>query len=660
VTTPAVNVYTIFAQAAFGGTVAAGSGPATQANQFSLSQNAQLTGIWWYSPSGATNLPTQCGIYLVSGQTLIAANVSPVWSGTAGSGWVRCAFDGTITLFAGVSYKACVFAPSITSYFSSTANYWISGSGANGIINGIITAPNNASASPGQGSLSTTAGGLTYPGTTAGPGGNNWIDVEVTTGLPVPVPPVAGFGLSAPRTWSTGDLVTTPRLRADMYNTAALMNEGRPFTIWEYVGNAPSNVITIPSEAFQFANSWNTAMTQWLGTPTGQGTAQFYPVPLPGWYLVKSSSSLTPVSGGAANSLYDSGIVYSQGTATLFTRTDLSQICGTSTGTFTIGIGLNGSELILLDTGDMIAGYVYGNPTGGPHFQLNVFAEWVGLPSSGTINSVPYSGATGVVVTSPKPASLWPPGPGVTLSGSASAGGTALSLPPVPGLRAGQNIGLDWQSGVQAQPFAEVVQVAAVTGGTVTTSSPLRYGHSAGAPVAVPVSAAFLNEQIRDQANFAFYPPILRAIQGTASTQTISNNTWTTINLSLTGSGVTGTIDNFSGFASNSYTIPVSGIYEITGQVYFVGSSSGSSWGAAIIDNNGVRYQGDFYRTATSSPLQQSPAVRRLLRLTAGQTITLQGFQNSGAGVSTNAVQTLAAGTLAQYFSRLIIVFRSF
>lgn len=65
-----------------------------------LSSNQPLREIRYYSAPGETSLPTRCGIFDVATKTIISGtdNTSPTWSGTVGSGWVSCAYDGSITL----------------------------------------------------------------------------------------------------------------------------------------------------------------------------------------------------------------------------------------------------------------------------------------------------------------------------------------------------------------------------------------------------------------------------------------------------------------------------------------------------------------------------------------------------------------------------------
>lgn len=656
----AVQTWTLFGQAPAAPAISTlGLSNITVGMQFSLSVNARLTGIWMFSPSGATLLPTQVGVFVVSTQGLAVANFGPTWSGTAGSGWVKCLFDGSFVLQSGIQYIVTMWSATANSCFAETTSFWSGGGpGSSGITNGILTAPSDAASDHGQMPTTSPQASLTYPSGTVH-GVNVWIDVEVTTGIAAQQSPVPGFGLQSPRTWSTADLVTTPRLRSDMYNLAALTGgQGRPFFYGITTPNVPANATTFGNFQTE-ANSWNTFLTQGgQGLVTNiSGTSNLYPIPLPGWWLCQGNGAQRPISGGLSTSFFSWGFVFTQGTAVTASRTDLGQCLGPSNGTFSVGIGSSSGELLLFNpaSGDAIGIYAFNNVAAGCTSQQNAMFEWVGMPGTSSINGVTYTGPVGTVVASPKPASLWPSGQGGTLTAGMVPTATFANLSPTTGVRTGGSIGLGYLNGQAATPTAEVVSVTSVNGGAVGISA-AAYGHSTGDPVSVPVGAAFLNEQIRDQSNFFFYPPLLRAVQGTASVQSIPNNTWTTVNLALSGSGITGTIDNFSGFASNTYTFPVSGTYLIIGTVYMTGGTA--NWGARLIDNNSVTYSGDFFTTAATNVLAMS--VRRELRFTAGQTIALQVFQTTGGNNNTNPTITLSAGQILYTLPKLIVVFRSF
>lgn len=153
----------------------------TLATEFKLSQACTLDRIWFYSASGATALPSRCGIWSVSSQSEVAStdNTSPAWSGAAGSGWVSCAYSG-VTLPAG-DYKVAVYSSGGSRWYQVTSGYWGAGAGTNGITAGPLSAPGETEAtSPGQSTYN--PGSWAYPLTygTASNGENYWVDVEVT------------------------------------------------------------------------------------------------------------------------------------------------------------------------------------------------------------------------------------------------------------------------------------------------------------------------------------------------------------------------------------------------------------------------------------------------------------------------------------------------
>jgi hypothetical protein len=154
--------------------------------EFSLTSACSVNNVWFYSQSGVTQLPTAIGIYQVSGTTLVASNSSPSWSGAAGSGWVKAALSASLS--SGVNYKVVVLNGAGTPVIWNAASsaYWSTGFGGSGLTAGPVSAPNNASASPGQDSYNTGAT-LTYPATNVGPF-NYWLDVEVTPSAAAAVP----------------------------------------------------------------------------------------------------------------------------------------------------------------------------------------------------------------------------------------------------------------------------------------------------------------------------------------------------------------------------------------------------------------------------------------------------------------------------------------
>jgi len=184
-----VTAYTVFGQGA-AGSLQSDTQDYTMGMQFTLSQPAALTGIWFNSATGAGALPAACCIYQVTGagtgsQVTGTVNTSPSWSAAAGSGWVKVTYDGSVTLSASTNYKVCVFYGGGANWYSITANYWSSGPGSGGITSGIITAPNNAVADQGQDTFHNPSAVLVYPDTSFN-ASNYWVDVEVTVAAPPP------------------------------------------------------------------------------------------------------------------------------------------------------------------------------------------------------------------------------------------------------------------------------------------------------------------------------------------------------------------------------------------------------------------------------------------------------------------------------------------
>jgi hypothetical protein len=215
------------------------------ATEIALSQACVVSKLWYYSPSGATQLATAANIWSITGGgltgTLAATNAAPSWSGAAASGWISCTLSATLP--AG-KYKAGVYngAASPAACFAKDAqtDYWRNGIGASGVTNGPISAPQlsaaslaynyngNAGGTPAFSDGTTLAGQGTftqgppdvYPylvalvtTPTAGSTQNYWADLEVTpavisaglaAGTGTAQPPVASVTASAGLAAGTG------------------------------------------------------------------------------------------------------------------------------------------------------------------------------------------------------------------------------------------------------------------------------------------------------------------------------------------------------------------------------------------------------------------------------------------------------------------------
>jgi hypothetical protein len=455
--------------------------------------------------------------------------------------------------------------------------------------------------------------------------------------------PAPGFSAPAPRTWALGDLLTTPRLR-DMTNLATLFTTGRPL----FAGiNGNNSVLTASTQnamgiTFTYANNWG---VEAIGGST-------YAIPLAGWWLVQANAAVQPPATTPVDGKYAVGFKAVINGAGAVTFDGGASPAGTASGSTDV-TGMHGADLYQFNPAqsDTIAWYVFVSETTTLWSNM-LMAEWIGLPTSGLTG---YSGPYGTVVSSPQAPAAWPSGPGtyITNSGGISAGATSVTVTDATGMVNGGYLGLDYISGQLYQPAGEVVTISSVSGTTIGISA-TNFAHLQNAPVAVPVSPAFLNQQVRDIINFLSYPPMLRVIttgtQSIASTgfpPTVSGNPTNQITTFATP-----TLDNFSGFSSSAYTVPVSGFYYVYGQVYLAGSTSAFSMAAGISVNGGTIQWGTTARAATAAGAESMcPTVTRHLRLTAGQTITLWAYQGSGSSMN-----TVGSGSDV---SRLICIWRA-
>ncbi len=165
----------------------------------------QLDNIWYFSPSSSAQLATECGVWSIATQQLVASNPSPSWSGVAGSGWVSSVIPGGIVLRPG-QYRVAVYngASSPDSWSAKRLYYWTgsgtsggngSPAGVNGIATGPIYAPPTTRAQSCNEYLNGVQNGSQEPGQSVfavGPPNafpnlyvnglyqNYWVDMEVT------------------------------------------------------------------------------------------------------------------------------------------------------------------------------------------------------------------------------------------------------------------------------------------------------------------------------------------------------------------------------------------------------------------------------------------------------------------------------------------------
>ena len=173
-----MTAWSLFGQPPTPATIVADTGSYTLAVEFSSSVAGPLAGIGFYSAPGAGALPDTIALFAVSGTSLVHSE-APSWSGAAGSGWVTALFSSPPSLTASTAYKAAVFYAGGANWYSLTAHDFDSGAHAGGVTNGPLSAPNNAGADVGQGSIH-IGGSLAYPNNSFN-ASNYWADVRFVT-----------------------------------------------------------------------------------------------------------------------------------------------------------------------------------------------------------------------------------------------------------------------------------------------------------------------------------------------------------------------------------------------------------------------------------------------------------------------------------------------
>jgi hypothetical protein len=173
----------------------------TMGTQFSLSQPCTLDNVWLYSPLGVSALPASTQIWNVNTQVLVpGTDLAASWSGAVGSGWIANSYAGLGIVLPAGNYIATVFNDSGEQFYLETRGYFgayddVTGPGANGLTNGPLSSPSNATASNPPGGNSCYFYGGTAPtfpnGWDTNDGGESrWVDVEVTPAATVGPPPV--------------------------------------------------------------------------------------------------------------------------------------------------------------------------------------------------------------------------------------------------------------------------------------------------------------------------------------------------------------------------------------------------------------------------------------------------------------------------------------
>ena len=188
--------------------------------------------------------------------------------------------------------------------------------------------------------------------------------------------------------------------------------------------------------------------------------------------------------------------------------------------------------------------------------------------------------------------------------------------------------GLALATGVMA-PWVSVRWVCATSGTQPLPVPPLT-------AVPSPITAAWLNGNVRDAVRFLTYPPIAKASY-TAGSSTLASTIFPA------GSVVpltTVAADNYGGVttgAAAGYTAPVSGRYWVYGQLNLASSSVTTAYYAGVAVNGGTPQWGDgSFNSNASLAAVGGATAGRYLRLSAGDKVQLMGCQGSGSAIAYN------------------------
>jgi hypothetical protein len=199
------------------------TGAQTIGTQFTLSTACTLDNVWFYSPPFAQALPASTQIWNTATQAMVnGTNLTASWSGSVASGWVANSYASAGIVLPAGSYIATVYYGGGQVFYMESRGYFGSfqgdpGPATNGMANGPLSSPSNASAfNPPGGNCCYFQGGTapTYPNAwdTHDGGENRWIDVEVTptasTSSPSPSPSPSTSSSAPPPPVNPGAFLT--------------------------------------------------------------------------------------------------------------------------------------------------------------------------------------------------------------------------------------------------------------------------------------------------------------------------------------------------------------------------------------------------------------------------------------------------------------------
>jgi Domain of unknown function (DUF4082) len=163
----------------------------TMGTQFTLSESCAVDNVWFYSPPFAEALPASTQIWDASNQSMVSGtNLTASWSGGVASGWVSNSYSNASIVLPAGNYIVTVYYGGGDVFYMESRGYFgshlgLAGPATNGMANGPLSSPSNASApNPPGGNSCYYQGGTspTYPNAwdTNDGGENRWVDIEVT------------------------------------------------------------------------------------------------------------------------------------------------------------------------------------------------------------------------------------------------------------------------------------------------------------------------------------------------------------------------------------------------------------------------------------------------------------------------------------------------
>lgn len=465
--------------------------------------------------------------------------------------------------------------------------------------------------------------------------------------------PVLGYSVPVPRTWYALMPVKANYLRADAAQAAALLTAppvflGQQAASPQTVANSTDTPVSIDTEFYDNAG----------GHLDTTSPANYYCM-LPGWYLCQGTAAVA-YTGGAGATV--AGIALSVAGAAITTWYG-----GRGPNSGTTGQRMQPSAAKLVEmvntsraTGDYVNLVISQNSGASQTMAVATSrnpwlqAQWVAAASANP-SSLP------VPANDPwAPSTTTPPYYSTTLTTSAVLGSSVLHVASAAGLVAGGTIGLD--GGTSIAETAVVASGYAVGSLVVPLVASLAHTHASGAQVAVPVSAAFMNRNVRDTINFLTYPPIMEAyyLAGTASLASQAS-------LPAVGHVIpcdTTTVDNYGAYSTSSHTwtAPVAGTYWCYVQSHQSMNTTSVALAAGLTItslnyNSGTQFTwwGGTQAAFAGAGAGNCVVTRRRLRLNAGDTIQPAAFQNDSGS---NAVTQDYVGGSSVSESRMIIVWR--